>query len=337
MSFLLGQGPDQDVVLSSRVRLARNLAGFPFPPTLGEGQAEEVEARTLSAVKDLSAPLRFHQMRAMDPLDRQLLAENHLISRDLVAKVAEGSALIAEDESMGIMVNEEDHLRIQGMGPGLQLQQAARNALFLENTLETHVPLAFHPRLGYLTCCPTNLGTGMRASIMMFLPGLAMTGALKATVEAIGQVGLTVRGLYGEGSDAMGHMVQVSNQITLGVAEQDILQMVESVARQVIEQEREARSSLAQRRHLELEDKLFRSYGLLTHARKMDSRECMALLADVRLAMELGWLPEIERSALTQVMLLSQPAGLQKHAGRALDAEERDIIRAQVVRTGFLG
>ncbi len=330
-------GPGNDIVISSRVRLARNIAGMPFPPAMNSQQADAVSDRVIAAMKKAEGmdSFRFLQLRLMDETDRLELVERHLASADLLKKKDWGALLLSADETVSLMINEEDHLRIQGLLPGSQIVQAAVAALRLESLLEKTVPFAYDKALGYLTSCPTNVGTGMRASVMVHLPALKLIGMLKILIDSVVKAGLAVRGMYGEGSEALGDMFQISNQITLGVTEEDITGTIRAVCEQIMEKERAAREFLLHNKRVEIEDKLYRSWGLMKYARSVSSKEFMQLLSDARLAVGLELLPDVNQTELNRLMIAVQPAALQKHEGRELNQEERDIVRASFIRETF--
>jgi protein arginine kinase len=330
-------GPGNDIVISSRVRLARNVAGMPFPPAMTGAQGDAVAQKVIGAVQQNAGKTAFKymQLRLMDDTSRIELVERHLASADLLKNPDVGSILLSQDETVALMINEEDHLRIQGLLPGIQIEEAARRALDAEKAIEKSVPFAFDRALGYLTSCPTNVGTGMRVSVMLHLPAMKMIGMLKILIDSVVKAGLAVRGIYGEGSEALGDMFQVSNQITLGVSEEDITGTIKAVCEQIMEKEHAARELLVQNKRLEVEDKLFRSWGLMKYARSMAGKEFMQLLSDVRLAVALGLLPGLDQTDLNRLMIAVQPASLQKHAGRELASEERDAVRAEYIRTSL--
>ncbi len=330
-------GPGNDIVISSRVRLARNIAGMPFPPAMNSQQADAVSDRVIAAMKKAEGmeSFRFLQLRLMDETDRLELVERHLASTDLLKKKDCGALLLSEDETVSLMINEEDHLRIQGLLPGSQIVEAASKALKVESVLEKIVPYAYDKALGYLTSCPTNVGTGMRASVMVHLPALKLIGMLKILIDSVVKAGLAVRGMYGEGSEALGDMFQISNQITLGVTEEDITGTIKAVCEQIMEKERAARDFLLHNKRVEIEDKLYRSWGLMKYARSVSSKEFMQLLSDARLAVGLELLPDVNQTELNRLMIAVQPAALQKHEGRELNQEERDIVRASFIREAF--
>lgn len=329
-------GPEDDIVLTSRIRIARNLKGFPFPTLATDAHANEVmelvrQAAENDAMKQLGR-FEFIRCRDLSPLDRQMFVEKHLISPDLAQQEKQGALVLRDDEAVSIMVNEEDHLRIQCILPGLRLQEAWNVASQVDDALEQTLTYAYHDQYGYLTACPTNVGTGIRASVMMHLPGLALTGGIQRLLTAVSQVGLAVRGIYGEGSESFGNLYQVSNQITLGESEEEIIANLMSVVQQIIEQERNARKLLMERNRVQLEDRVSRSFGILAYARRMDSKETLERLSDVRLGIDLGIIQGVSSSILKELMVLTQPACLQKYYNRELSPNERDVRRAQLIR-----
>lgn len=260
------------------------------------------------------------------------MVEKHLISPHLAEDSPFGACLLSENEEISIMINEEDHIRIQCLFPGFQLTEALKAANELDDWIEEHVIYAFDEKLGYLTSCPTNVGTGMRASVMMHLPALVLTQQMNRIIPAVNQLGLVVRGTYGEGSEALGNIFQISNQMTLGKSEEDIVEDLKSVVQQLITQERMARETLVKTLNIQLEDRVFRSYGILANSRVIDSKEAAQCLSDVRLGIDLGYIKNISRNILNELMILTQPGFLQQYAGGVLRPEERDVRRAALIR-----
>lgn len=334
LGWMKGTGPESDIALGSRVRLARNLRGTPFPAVASKAQLSEVLERTIDATRDhaILHDARIIHLRDLAPLQRQILVERHLISPQHAEKVEHKGVILRPDEAVSVMVNEEDHLRIQGLFPGMQPMNAWKLVAEVDEGYEARLGYAFSQERGHLTSCPTNVGTGMRASIMVHLPALTMTEQMARTVAAVHQVGLAVRGIYGEGTDVLGNIYQLSNQVTLGHAEEDIIQHLVNVTRRIVEQEREARQRICKNRRIQLEDRVWRSYGLLTHARSMTSQEAMQYLSDVRLGIDLGILEGIEGRILQELLVLIRPAHLQKIMGKELEAPERDVHRATLIR-----
>ncbi|KFZ39817.1 MULTISPECIES: protein arginine kinase [Thermoactinomyces] len=332
------KGPLSDVVFSSRIRVARNLDGFPFPMLSTASQAEEVIRKVEQALKQDQSKYSFLagaeliRMKDLSDLEKSVLVEKHLISPMLAEESRHGAVLLNKAQSVSIMINEEDHIRIQVLFPGLQMKQAWELANEIDDWLESHLNFAFDEKCGYLTSCPTNVGTGIRASVMLHLPALAMTQQLNRLLPAITQVGLAVRGIYGEGSEALGQLYQVSNQVTLGLDENEILENLQGVVRQMIEHEHTARGRLQEVSLIQLEDRVHRSYGTLAHCRIIDSKEAMSLLSDVRLGIDLGFIRGVSASVMNELMVMIQPGFLQQYAGERLNAEQRDIRRARLIR-----
>lgn len=327
-----------DVVLSSRIRLARNLSTLPFPQIMTEAQAEELIRQVEQGVKEvnlmgLSSKVDLFRLVDTPALDRQVLVEKHLISPQQAQQSRGKAVAISEDESVSVMVNEEDHLRIQCLASGLQLKEMWRLASSVDDALEQKLNYAFDPQRGYLTACPTNVGTGMRASVMMHLPGLVLTQQAGRLFHSLSQLGLVVRGLYGEGTEAAGHLFQVSNQTSLGKAEEEIIEHLEAVVHKVIDAERQARSHLMSEMRLQIEDRVGRAYGLLSSARVITSEEAMKLLSDVRLGISSGMFPKLSHRLINELMIAMQPAFLQKLEGHELNALDRDVRRAALIRS----
>ena len=271
-------------------------------------------------------------MDELQPLQKRILVEKHLISPHLAENANHGACLLSENEEISIMINEEDHIRIQCLYPGLQLLEALNTAIQIDDWLEEEIDYAFDEKVGYLTSCPTNVGTGLRASVMMHLPGLVMTQQLNRIIPAINQLGLVVRGIYGEGSEALGNIFQISNQITLGKSEQDIVEDLKSVVGQIVSQERSVRDTLVKTSNIQLEDRVYRSFGVLTNSRIIETKEAAKCLSDVRLGIDIGYIKDIPRNILNELMILTQPGFLQQYAGGPLRPNERDIRRASLIR-----
>ncbi len=322
-----------DVVISSRVRLARNYQDIPFPTMMNDVWAAESVRRATDAMASVQDADAYRLVRLSDlpPVDRQAMVERHLISRDLIRRADIAAALIRQDDHISIMVNEEDHLRIQALMPGDQLAEAAALARAVDERIEQGVQYAFDEQLGYLTTCPTNTGSGMRASEMLHLPALTMAGQMGAVSQGVAKLGLTIRGLYGEGSEALGNLYQVSNQITLGRTEQEIVETIAAVAKQLTDLERKQRQALHERDSVALEDQLMRSVGLFTHARRMDSKEFMQRWSDVRLAAAMA-LVNLPLKKLDALLYEGQPACMIQRAKRDMTAQQRDQARAELIR-----
>ncbi|MCT4606257.1 MAG: protein arginine kinase [Marinisporobacter sp.] len=330
------EGPDNDIIISSRIRLARNIDDFPFPIALTKAKSKEVFKRVSHAIlegkHDLRNDFDLITLEEAPQIERQVLVEKHLISPNLAINYEKGGVLLNKDESVSVMINEEDHIRIQCLLPGFQLEEALNIANKVDDTIEEEVKYAFDEKLGYLTSCPTNVGTGIRASVMLHLPALRMTGYMNRILQAASQIGLAVRGIYGEGTEFVGNLFQISNQLTLGRSEKDIVGNLKDVTRQIIQKERDARSTLLSNNGMQLKDQIYRSFGILCNARILSSQECMKLLSNVRLGIDLGILKDMKIDNINEIMVMTQPACLQERGGKVLSSNERDIRRASLVR-----
>src|SRR6266496_736766 len=328
------EGPHTKIVLSSRVRLARNLKGAAFP-----GWAKKAERiKTLEVIRPAVEALpqmaeRFSEtMDNLTLLDKNILVERHLISREHAAKNAGSGLVLNRDETLCVMINEEDHLRMQALRPGLQLKQAWQAIDQVDSRLEKKLEYAFTPDLGYLTACPTNIGTGIRVSAMLHLPGLVLAEQINQIIQAVNKLGLAVRGLYGEGTEALGNVFQVSNQMTLGEAESDIVERLNKVLSQIIEHEENARGTLLEKKPKMVFNHIGRAYGILANAHTITSKETMNLLSLMRLGVDLGLFAGVDRSLADELFIVTQPAHLQKQFTEKLSAEERDVLRADMLR-----
>jgi len=329
-----GQG-DHDAVLTSRIRFARNLRSHPFP-----GWAKRAEraaalslmrpaVEALPAMKDAFS----QELGSLNSVQKQVLVERHLISREHAARGDGSAAVIERRQTFSLMLNEEDHLRMQAIRPGLQLTAAFEALSELDSELEKSLEFAFDPKLGYLTTCPTNLGTGLRASAMLHLPALVLSDQIGQVLQAVNKIGLAVRGLYGEGTESLGNLYQISNQSTLGESEETIIRRLERVIAQVADHERNAREKLLEDDPAMVADKIGRAYGVLRHAHLIDSKEALGHLSLLRFGGILGFFPE-DTVVLCDTLLMNiQPAHLQLQAGRQLEPEERDALRAEIVRS----
>jgi protein arginine kinase len=338
MGWLEASGPASHLVISTRLRLARNLRHHRFATRSDPAERgvilAEVE-RAASATRGFGRAARFH-LDTLDPQDRQLLHERHLVSRELSAsdpgaRVRPGGALLVQDAA-SVMVNEEDHLRLQTLHSGFALESGWELAHALDHELGAFLPYAFHPEFGYLTSCPTNVGTGLRASVLVHLPGLVLTKEINKILQGLTQVGLTFRGLYGEGSEVVGNLFQLSNQTTLGKSERELLDQLGKLVRRVMEHEERARQVLLRDATAILEDKVWRAYGLLRYARTLSFEETMNLLSGVRLGVGLKLIPDVGMYTLNQLLIFTQPAHLAALAGRVLADDEVPVHRAAYVR-----
>ena len=329
-------GPNDKIVLSSRVRLARNLTQIPFPGHARKADRVKSFDLLVPVVAELAqmAPGPFAEgMDKLNALDKQVLVERHLISRDHALKNAGSGLVLNQEESLCVMVNEEDHLRMQALRPGLQLKQAWVALDSMDSALQERVEFAYSEQYGYLTACPTNLGTGIRVSAMLHLPGLVLAEQINQIIQAVNKLGLAVRGLYGEGTEALGNIFQVSNQQTLGESESDILDRLNKVVLQIIEHEDNARLAQLEKKPNVLFNHIGRAYGILSHAHSISSKETMNLLSLLRLGADLGMFGSIERAFVDELFLSTQPAHLQVAQPEKLDAEQRDAVRAGMLRS----
>ena len=320
--------------MSSRVRLARNLAEYPFVRKCTEKDRIEIETAIKGAISKVEDWHRhdYVDVNHLPPLDRQFLVERQLISRELADGQGSRASLIGADETFSIMVNEEDHVRMQVMRSGLDLETSWENINQIDDRLERHANFAFHQRLGYLTACPTNVGTGMRVSVMLHLPALVMIRHSERVFRGLQKISITVRGLYGEGSQAMGDFYQISNRITLGKSEEELIRQVSSVIPDIISYERRAREFLLREGKKDLHDRVSRAYGLLCNAQTISSEETMHLLSSVRMGVNLGLITNVEISTINKLFIHTQPAHLQKLRGAELDTPERNLERAKFLQ-----
>lgn len=332
--WLDGTGPSSDIVLSTRVRLARNLKDVPFTHRAREEQLAMVYSSTVTAVRNTPAleGTSAITMRELTPIDRQFLVERHLISNDLADNGRLRGLLLLPDESVSLMVNEEDHLRLQALASGFQLRSAWESVNAIDDDLAEDLDYAFGEDLGYLTACPTNVGTGMRASVLIHLPSLVLTRQIGKVLQGITQVGLAVRGFYGEGSQIMGNFFQISNQTTLGQSERETVDALERVTRQIIEYEQQAREELLKDARVQIEDKIWRAFGTLRHSRVISSQEVVNLSSAVRFGVALQMEGLTDVPTLNEMLIRTQPAHLQLFAGREMEQRERNVVRADYVR-----
>ena len=333
--WLNGQGPEADLVISSRIRLARNLKGHRFPARASVDERKDLLTKVEQACHkiDILKGSLFIHIDELDEIDRQFLVERHLISPELANADAGSSVIISNHEVVSIMVNEEDHLRAQVLHSGLQLHEVWMMLNELDSALEKQLNFAFSGKLDYLTVCPTNVGTGMRASVMMHLPALVYSKQINKVLQATVKLGLAVRGLYGEGSEALGNLFQISNQATLGMTEHEIIEHLTKVIRQILMYERNQRRYLINHNLKEVEDKVWRAYGSLSNARVISSKETIGLLSTLRMWIDLGILDPVYRKEVNELMILTQPANLQKSLDRKIASNERDVERASLIRS----
>ncbi len=334
--WVLVDGESNDIAFSSRIRLARNIKGIPFPGCANEKQLaavnEIVKQALKSKIKSDFGSLAFISIEDLTPGDRLVLVEKHLCSPQFIEKPRFKALIVNQDQSISIMVNEEDHLRIQTIMPGFSLEKALYLANQVDDFLESSLEYCFDECYGYLTACPTNAGTGIRASVMLHLAGLTLVDQVKKVLSALAHIGINVRGMYGEGTESYGDFYQVSNQVTLGRSEEDLTNHLKNVCRQVIEQERTVREALLKDSKVQLEDRLFRSYGTLTQARILSSQETLKLLSDVKLGVELGIITGVNNENIRKLIFMTRASILQKVIGKELSPSERDFYRAKIIR-----
>ena len=330
---------ESDIVMSTRIRLARNILNYRFPTMFSQEEANQVEKDLLNCLMKADRnkyQFSYFTIKALSVLQRQILVEKHLISPYLASMELTGSVFITKDESLSVMVNEEDHLRIQSIYPGFQLIEAYQEAILVHQYISEQIDFAYDDQFGYLTSCPTNVGTGLRASVMLHLPALTMTKKMSNLIHTLTRLGMTVRGIYGEGSENTGNIYQISNQVTLGKSDKEILDELQEVISHIILKERLARKQLMEKAPVILEDRLFRSLGTLKYAKILSSEEAANCLSNVRFGVDIGLINNITRSQLNECMLLVQPGFVQQFAGATLKPAERDLYRAKILQHQLL-
>ena len=328
----LESGAAEGPVVSSRIRLARNLEEYSFPGWASEEENHAVWLQLSAIFEHMEPQFIEFGMPGICDLDKEILFERHLISNELVEQDDSCGVFVTPDERLSIMVNEEDHIRIQSLQAGLNLRKAWQTADHIDDQLEDKVSYAFSPKLGYLTSCPSNVGTGMRASVMLHLPGLVLMDEMTPVINGISKIGLAVRGMWGEGSEAAGNMFQVSNQITLGRREADIIAHLEQIVQELVEHELNARNRLMETKSVLVEDHVARAFGILSRARLITSGEALNLLSTLRLGLDLGMVDRFSPRELDTLFISIQPAHLQKLEGKELTPDDRDVVRAQMLR-----
>lgn len=332
---MTGTDADSAIVLTSRIRLARNITGAPFPGWARKEERIEIlpmlreKIEALPEMKDAFS----HQLSELSSVQKQVLVERHLISREQAARSDGSAAVVNRNQTLSVMINEEDHLRLQSIHSGLHLREAYELISQVDTQLEKTLPYAFDHELGYLTACPTNVGTGLRASAMLHLPGLVISDHIGQVIQAVGKLGLAVRGIFGEGTESLGHLFQISNQSTLGESEDDIISRLERVIQRVRDQERNARTKLVEDDPQMIADKISRAYGLLKFAYVIDSKEALTHLSLIRLGSDMGCFPKDVIQLCDTLLMDIEPAHLQNLANRKLSPEERDAIRAEIIRS----
>lgn len=325
-----------DVVISTRIRFARNLKEYPFPCRLSEDKKRKVASIIKEAVLEghsaISDRFKYIQMSELTQEEAVSLVERHLVSPEFISGRQGRGLLLLNDESVSIMINEEDHVRIQVISRGMKLNETYELADKIDTLLDERLDFAFDEKLGYLTQCPTNIGTGMRASLMLHLPALQESGAMGKIAASLSKLGIVIRGLYGENTDPSGAIYQLSNQVTLGITEQEAIKNLHDIAMQLVAQERNTREQLSE--NINMLDSIYRSYGILSYAKLISNSECMKLLSNVRFGVEMGCF-EIDFDTLDRLFIEIQPATLMKNIGKKLTPAERDHIRAELVRTAL--
>lgn len=332
--WLSSEGPASDIVISTRIRLARNIVGFPFMSRadhdIRQTLVDQLHSTIFEASPDRS--YQFVDVQQIDELDRRFLNERQLISRELCDAEGPRAVVIDPHEQISIMLNEEDHLRMQVLNSGLALEECWNQVNALDDAIESKVSFAYDESLGYLTACPTNVGTGIRVSVMLHLPALRITREIRKVHEAAQKINLAVRGLYGEGSQAMGDFYQISNQITLGSSEQELLSNLSEVIPRILGYERRVRDLLCRDNKGQLDDKVARALGTLRSARSISSEETMVLLSSLRLGINLGLIEDIDQGIVNELFVHIQPAHIQKIFGEALDTAPRNEARAEYLQ-----
>ena len=332
MNWYLQSGKESDVVVSSRIRLARNIIEYPFETRCSKKENEEIVNKIKEVLPSIGYGLKILKLKDMDDITKMSLVEKRLVSPDFVMNKNDiGAIAINEEENICIMINEEDHLRLQVFAPGFEIEELLKLMVEIDTKFGKALNYAYNDKYGYLTACPTNVGTGMRVSVMVHLPALTKTGNIQKVLHIINNFGMNIRGIYGEGSKAAGDMYQISNKQTLGVSEEEIINNMKIIVEKIIEQERLARKYLA-KHSIELEDKVYRSFGVISNCKKISSEEAREILSDVKLGTDLGIIKELDDLKVKKLYLYIKPANLQKYLGEVNDNYERDIKRAEVIK-----
>lgn len=331
-NWYLQNGKNSDVVISTRVRLARNIKGFNFENKCKNEDKKQILSKIEGIVPALGYNLQLLKLKDMDNLTKLSLVEKHIISPEFANSADENRAiLINNEENICIMINEEDHLRLQVFAEGMAIEELMNLAIEIDQKLETLLDYEYSEKYGYLTACPTNVGTGARISVMVHLPGLAETGNLNKVLHIVNNFGMNVRGVYGEGSQSMGNIYQISNNQTLGISEQEIVKNMKIITEKIIEQEKVARKYLG-KEQVRFEDKVYRAFGILENARLLSSNECIDLLSDVKLGTDMGVISELDDTKVKKLFLYTKPANLQKYCGKIMNENERDMKRTEIIR-----
>ena len=331
-NWYLQNGKDSDIVISTRVRLARNIKEINFVNKASKQDLASVLNKFENITPNIGYGLKFIRLKDIDDLTKLSLVEKHLISPDFAMDNTDiGAILINEEENICIMINEEDHLRIQVFAPGLDLEHSYDLANEIDIAIEGLINYAFNEKYGFLTACPTNVGTGIRVSVMVHLPALTATHNINKVLDVVNNFGMNIRGVYGEGSDTQGDLYQISNKQSLGISEQEILKNIKTITEKIIEQERMARKYMT-KNSIEFEDKIYRAYGIFSNCRKISSEECKKLLSYVKMGTDLGILKELDDSKIARLNLYTKSANLQKYLGKTLSHKEREIARAELIK-----
>ena len=332
MNWYLQSGKESDVVVSSRIRLARNIIEYPFETRCSKKENEEIVNKIKEVLPSIGYGLKILKLKDMDDITKMSLVEKRLVSPDFVMNKNDiGAIAINEEENICIMINEEDHLRLQVFAPGFEIEELLKLMVEIDTKFGKALNYAYNDKYGYLTACPTNVGTGMRVSVMVHLPALTKTGNIQKVLHIINNFGMNIRGIYGEGSKAAGDMYQISNKQTLGVSEEEIINNMKIIVEKIIEQERLARKYLA-KHSIELEDRVYRSFGVISNCKKISSEEAREILSDVKLGTDLGIIKELDDLKVKKLYLYTKPANLQKYLGEVNDNYERDIKRAEIIK-----
>jgi len=327
---------NKDIVITSRIRLARNLKNYKFPIKMTGEESYKVISEVNNAVEKQNLNYKLTYIKDLSDIEKNVLIENHLISPALAEKKESAALLLSEDQKVSIMLNEEDHIRIQTLGNGMSLKECWNESTKIDDILEEHIDYAFDEELGYVTSCPTNIGTGMRASVMVHLPALSITNQIEKLLYGVSQLGVAVRGVYGEGTKSMGHLYQISNQGTLGSSEETLIDKISQIVLQIVEKEEKTREHLKKNNLSELEDDIYRAYGLLTNARRMTAEEAMKLLSLLKLGNEMKAIPMSEGKDIYNIMVKIQPNIISSAEGKELLPMERDKKRAEIIRNELL-
>ena len=332
MNWYLQNGKESDVVISTRVRLSRNIKGIPFITRASKDELKEVYDKMKEITPSLGYNLKFLSLDDMDSITKQSLVEKHLISPDFAkTKMPYTAIIINDEENICIMVNEEDHIKLQVFTSGLDIDNLLNLAIEIDEKMQNLVQYSYHEKYGFLTACPTNVGTGLKISTLVHIPALQMTGNLNKMLNIINNLGMNVRGLYGEGSKAEGDVYQVSNNQTLGITEKEIVKNLNLLAQKIIDQERLARKYLS-KNSLKLEDEVYRSYGILVNARRLSEEESIDLLSKVKLGTDLGIIKELNDKKIRELMLFTKPANMQKRLSTKLSVIDQEASRCEVIK-----